>query len=996
MLLMKYLILFLLFFSLKIVQGTGVSDISNGFIENKGQVMDQNGVAQPDVKFVFQQKDLAVILKENSFSYLQFRISENLFFSESCLSSENSFSETAVSVHRIDIRFIGANSNPLIIKENKLQHYFNYHNTSPAINNVSSFSKVTYKNLYNNIDLIFCTNNGTIKYDFILHPGAELKNIQMVYDGADNAQLLLDGSIHIKTRDGALNEKIPMSYLLNDLKKVRVQYQVKNNVVSFKSTAYDKTQTLVVDPYPTIAWNTIFEHVNYYFSTSIDTHNNKVLSALCFSTNVATTGAHQTTLQGKTDAVVAKFDPDGQLLWATYYGGQNMESPYSVCSDNSDNIILTGRTNSQTNISTPGSFKPISAQPAAAFLAKFNANGVLVWATYYGGNTGDTPYSVCTDAADNILFVGQRSSTDFDFYTPGAFQQSPGLTYIAKFSSTGARLWGTQYGGPLTSAYKIICRDDDIFIAGETADRNLATASAHQHQPSGNYDAFLTKFSSAGNRIWSTYFGGEAKERMRYDDCLAVGADDAVLIFGTTSSANQIATTSAYKKTVSGTDAFIATFSDTGILNWSTYVGGEGDDIAQSIGVDEQNNIIISGNTTSNTGISTPCVFQPHIDLSNTNAPASQSNCFITKFDAAGNKIWGSYYSDNAATLNSIQIDRTNKIILTGFIRTSHTDTSIYGSIILYPFSGNAFITSFNEFTIPKASISITGKNPFCQGNSIVLTSTSGEKYLWSNGATTQSIVAIHEGNFFVTLSDANNCSSSSDTIHLSYIKPSITLSSAPKFCSGDKIDLTSTKGLYYKWSTLETSQSITITRPGNYFVTVMDTSNTCIATSDVLHIDEVTPPVIIFESKHDTICIGEEIEKGLQIPDAAFLWSTGSTDHTIKISTPGAYWIEVTKAPCPAVKDSFDITQIPGIFYKIPNLITPNNDAKNDCFELVNIIPNTHLSVYNSWGSLVYKDDQYTNNWAATDLVNGIYYYFISNPSICVNDYSGWLEIRR
>lgn len=992
---MKYFLWCTIFLFSKSAIGLGSSHLHSGFIENKGQVIDQNGIHQSNVLFIFQSDDYNIILKENGFSYTQYRIIEKSFLSESDATNIKSIAETDVTLHRIDIRFIGATT-PLIIKENKSPYNFNYQNIQPAVNQVSSFSKITYKNIYKNIDLVFYAMDGKVKYDFILHPDAVLKDIQMQYEGAGNPELKADGSIDIKTHDRVLNEKIPLSYLLNKSEDVTITYEIKDNVVSFKSSGYDKRQTLVIDPYPTITWNTIFEHVNYYLSSTIDTHNNKILSAFCFANNIATTGAYQTTLQGFTDAVIAKFDPDGLLQWATYYGGNKAESPYSVCSDNSDNIILTGTTSSTSNISTPGSYKHLLTGVRSAFIAKFNSDGIRTWGTYYGGSTGETPYSVCSDLNNNILIIGQVGSTDFDFATPGAFQTTPALTFIAKFTPSGSREWGTYYGGPLTNGYKVACsKDGSVYISGEMADANFATAGTHQQQPAGFYDAFLAKFSSEGNRIWSTYFGGEGKEKMSYDQCLSFDHSGNIILTGRTNSVTKIATSSAFKKTVSGNDAFIAKFNDAGILNWATYFGDAGDDVGHSVCVDSDDNIIIGGSTNSTTNISTPCVFQPNIKTSNNNAPASNYNFFIAKFDSTGNRIWGSYYGDNSFAQCAVELDRSNKIILTGFTRTSPKDTILDGNTV-FPLSGNAFITRFDETIQPGKEITILGTNPFCQGNSIILSASTADKYLWSNGETTQSIVAIHEGKYFLTLADANGCSVNSDSVDLHYIRPSILLNGPVRFCSGGKIELTATKGLSYKWSTQETSQSITVNRAGNYFVTVMDTSNTCISTSTILHIDEIFPPAISLEPKYDTICMGEEIQKSIAVSGATFAWSTGSVSNSITISSSGHYWVEVTRSPCATVKDSFDVVMIPGIYYEIPNLVTPNGDDKNDTFEIVHLLPNTSLSIYNSWGSLVYKDDNYKNNWGAPDVTNGIFYYHISNPSICVKEYSGWLEIKK
>lgn len=78
-----------------------------------------------------------------------------------------------------------------------------------------------------------------------------------------------------------------------------------------------------------------------------------------------------------------------------------------------------------------------------------------------------------------------------------------------------------------------------------------------------------------------------------------------------------------------------------------------------------------------------------------------------------------------------------------------------------------------------------------------------------------------------------------------------------------------------------------------------------------------------------------------------------------------------------------------------IPNLMTPNGDDKNDKFEIVNVFPNTSLEIYNAWGSPIYRNDNYDNNWGAADVSDGTYFYQIKSGDKC-GKFTGWLEVLR
>ncbi|RFZ86011.1 hypothetical protein DYU05_01180 [Mucilaginibacter terrenus] len=92
--------------------------------------------------------------------------------------------------------------------------------------------------------------------------------------------------------------------------------------------------------------------------------------------------------------------------------------------------------------------------------------------------------------------------------------------------------------------------------------------------------------------------------------------------------------------------------------------------------------------------------------------------------------------------------------------------------------------------------------------------------------------------------------------------------------------------------------------------------------------------------------------------------------------------------------------TPDPSGLIKVPNIITPNGDGKNDVFEVKGIssFPGSRLLIFNRWGNEVYKSEDYSNNWDASGLAEGTYYYLLELKTGAAKPtaYKGWLYINR
>ena len=653
---MNLLIKFIIVFSLLVSYSKSYTENINGntrqgFIENKGQIIDQNNNLNPDVKYLFNSNGLNIQLKANGFSYDTYTIEKNP------LSKTNAINPLAdkfqipeedliYHFHRVDIEFIGSNINPQIITEQPSTYYYNYYTTGTTeagVLNVRTFQVVTYKNIYKGIDLQFIVDNNKPKFNFIIHADADIAQIRWKYNGAFNTSLT-DGKIILQLAQGNLEERIPESFIQETTEKVNVNYVLFGaNEFGFTASSFNKNLTLIIDPAP---WSTYFGGSGTDLGTAItiDTIGNVLVAGITnSSSNIASSGAQQTTYGGTPqDAFIAKFNSIGSLQWASYYGGSGSDAAYGIATDAGGNAFITGITGSTTGISTTGAYQTSIGSTTAvdAFIVKFNSMGVRQWGTYYGGTDTENASAIAIDLNGNIFVTGITLSSS-SIASSGAFQTTYGNSsdaFVAKFNSMGVRQWGTYYGGTGTEQGFGITSDlngNCIIIGYTNSTSGITTTGAHQTSyGGGSTDAFVAKFTTSGARIWGTYYGGSS-----FDQGLGVATDTLgnILITGMTSSVAGIASSGAYQTVFGGTfDAFIVKLNTAGTRTWGTYYGVDLDDRGNCVTTDLNGNLFVAGRTNSGTGMQYGSCFQ--------SSCGGSTDAFIVKFTSSGTIQWATYF----------------------------------------------------------------------------------------------------------------------------------------------------------------------------------------------------------------------------------------------------------------------------------------------------------------------------------------------------------------
>jgi len=649
------------------------------FEENKGQMKDQHWKARPDVLYYGVSEGMNFYIKNSGMSYQLSRVEswkeEDKDMFRASLGSDDKKRQVPdqIGTYRVDAEWLNANKYFTINRGNALEGYNNYYNVPEGVEPalfVKKYETLTLLNVWNGVDIHYYGNEGFLETDYIVAPGADYRQIQIDIKGAE---LSTDdqGNLIIKTPFGEIREG-QLKVYQNDV-LIEASWKIKGNRVSFDIPNYNPNIAMIIDPL-TRVWGTYYggEGIEFGKSSTMDSNGNIYLSGKTQSTIGIASGGHLNTLAGGTDAFLVKFNSSGNLLWATYYGGEGSDASNSAITDGLGNIFLTGTTTSNTGIASGGHQNTFGGGFDDVFLVKFNASGVRLWGTYYGGTGSDFGLGSTCDVNGNVYLCGRTGSTTS--IASGGHQNIIGGgnydAFLVKFNNSGVRQWGTYYGGTgnevgQTNLNGTSVKTDDIgniYLSGYTESTTGIASGGHQNTyGGGTSDAFLVKFNSSGVRQWATYYGGGGQDTDRSTTTDNIGN---IYLSGTTTSTTGIASGGHQNTRAGQADAFLIKFNSSGVRQWGTYYGGESGEIGYQIVSDESGNVYLSGHTESLTGIASG---------GHQNLIGGSYDAFLVKFNKSGIRLWGTYYGGIGWDFSeSTAIDTTGNIYLFG-----HTNSSL-------------------------------------------------------------------------------------------------------------------------------------------------------------------------------------------------------------------------------------------------------------------------------------------------------------------------------
>ena len=238
-------------------------------------------------------------------------------------------------------------------------------------------------------------------------------------------------------------------------------------------------------------------------------------------------------------------------------------------------------------------------------MTKLNRSGsALVYSTFLGGTGADSGSGIAVRDG-NAYVTGQTDSVDYPT-TPGTFDRTfNGLNrdaFVTKLNATGSALrYSTYLGGDGNDAgFDIAVRGDNAYVTGFTAAFNYPTTPGAFDTTLNTVarDAFVTKLNAAGSAlIYSTYLGGSSADD---GNGIAVDTRGRAYVAGFTGSTDFPTTPGAFDTTLNGGDTFVTKLNASGsALDYSTFLGGAGDDLGFGIAVDGSGSAYVTGFTNS-------------------------------------------------------------------------------------------------------------------------------------------------------------------------------------------------------------------------------------------------------------------------------------------------------------------------------------------------------------------------------------------------------------
>jgi len=918
------------------------------FIPNKNQT-------HPNVQFEVGIGGFdKVFLEDNAFTYVVYEdkavqaLHDVVQFRD-----KEAASNHPVAGHSYKVKFLNA-LKPTIKGNSRQAHHYNYflgNKPSKWASKVPVFHQAKYESLYDGINLVAYSNHGYLKYDFVIEPNTDVNVLALEYEGVDDLRINRSGDLIIKTSVKEIVEKAPIAYQIINSERVYVdcKYRLENRTLKFDfPNGYDDEIQLVIDP--EVIASTLTRTTNsrnFGHTASYDNAGNIYLGGVSFGVGYPTnSGSFQTSFGGGvTDMAVCKFNKDGsQMIYATYLGGVDKDSPHSIIIDDNQQLCILGSTQSPDFPVTSNAYQKTIGGKEDIAIIKLNQDGsALVGSTFIGGSNTDgintselnTNYGekfrgeIILDQNGNVLIASNTTSSDFPI-TPNAFQSNLRVSggnltnnqdgVIFKFNSDLSTLfWSTYLGSDdPDTAFGIRINDEgEIYVTGTAGSENFPTTigTIQNVWPGGQESAYVAVLSSNGQQLLrSTFWGTEADEHSYFLDIDELGN---VHIYGQTTGVMPISPGAYFFNT--GSPQFLAAFSsDLKSLVYSTVIGTgppidlpfplpglsiEYDFVPAAFMVDKCNGIYFSGYY-ANFGL--PTTYDA--------IPGSSGDAFylgVLEKDASALKF-GTYFGNaNHVDGGTSRFDKGGVVYQAVCSCKGHVLTTMPGSWA----EEHTQHCDMGVFKIDFEISSVTAQTSFDQSASGCAPYTVDFQYTGQDGI-----------NYFW---DFGNGSTSSDK-----------------------------------------NPSNTYLDPGSYTVMlVAENLNSCnLRDTSYSQIDVLGGK----SSSIDTsICSGSGLLfLDASIHNATYIWQDGSTGATFEAVTPGVYWVDISIAGC-SQRDTFNVT----------NMAIGGTLLEDDiriCGESNYLIEINN----NAYSSFLWSDNSSESSLLAS--TDGIYSVTVTDPNGC------------
>ena len=246
-----------------------------------------------------------------------------------------------------------------------------------------------------------------------------------------------------------------------------------------------------------ITWAKNFGGTEYdeFYDVAIDNYGNYVATGITCSNDGDMAGLNP----DECDALIVKYDYNGNLIWRNIFGGSAEEYTHKIVATNDDFYVVVGYTDS-----TDGDFLGLSYgnDEGDGVIAKFTQNGDLVWVKINGGSEYDSLNAIVVED-DSYVAFGTSNSTDGNY-----LNKNKGLEdgTMSKYDLDGNLLWTKNYGGKTEDSFESVLKTGNVYmVVGESY-------SSYSH----TYDGTLFQISETGDLLKDAYYDSYEDEEF-YD-----------------------------------------------------------------------------------------------------------------------------------------------------------------------------------------------------------------------------------------------------------------------------------------------------------------------------------------------------------------------------------------------------------------------------------------------------------------------------------------------
>jgi hypothetical protein len=583
------------------------------------------------------------------------------------------------------------------------------------------------------------------------------------------------------------------------------------------------------------------------------------------------------------DGFFAKYDHDGNYVWAFKIGGSGNDRILGITGDKSGNIYICGFTSGTVDMNPGTGTANLVSTGYNSFFAKYSSSGTYAFAKQLSGAYSEVN-DIRVDSSFNIFIAGDWSETvDFD---PGTatVNMSTGSAiqidaYMGKYNSSGQYVWAKRLGGTGVDYATQINFDvnGNIYLGGlfsSTSDFDPGIAVSNMISAGGS-DVFYARYDNAGNYLWANRFGGSSND---YLNSLAMD-NQHLFITGKFSGSNIDFDAGTGTSVLSGSNtAYFAQYDLSGnylsaytagtsasegkglyLANSELYVTGSfqssadfdfgaGIDTKSSSGSDDifvakYNScaIPIPSNPATIFGLQSIC-------------PGSTISYHISPVNNATSYSWAlpsGWTGSSNDTIISITADTSSGIISVSALNACGSSVAETMSVHVIHISG----------AVNTSGVKCYGQ---CNGSASIAESggISPYTYFWSNGETTQSATNLCQGVYSLTVTDSMGCVANFMAIIAEPLPVSVTHSAATSICYGSCAGLNAnasggTGPITFSWQPGNysgASVSVCPLASTTFTLTATDT-NTCYI-SDTITVSVNSLPVVSFNLNVDTVCV--------------------------------------------------------------------------------------------------------------------------------------------